>query len=252
MLPEIPILPQHAVEASYAAFVAGTKDLRAKDLTKLADTIDEEMSRTPPVCTPRVDEVAALLAKIGVRLYREDFSRGATGTFDACDYLGTASGFIRQAADALGATGLDAVAAAYQLLSIDRQPIGTGPYRLVSEDANGIHLEAWPGYHGGPAATRYLDFVPAKGDGSDLRRRHGRHLPERRLPRLRLPGVRRLARRPGRDAAGVRGTTPSRSTSGRAASSPTSTSGRRSSCASTCRATSTPRRPAPGRRSTAP
>ena len=79
-----------------------------------------------------------------------------------------ASGDIQQAVDARGAAGLDAVVAADGLLSINWHPIGTGPYRLVSEDANGIHLEAWPGYHGGPAATCYLDFVPAKGDGADL------------------------------------------------------------------------------------
>ena len=46
--------------------------------------------------------------------------------------------------------------------------VGTGPYRWVSQDANTVHFEAWPGYHGGPAATRYVDFVRAKGDGSDL------------------------------------------------------------------------------------
>ncbi len=166
-LPGIPILPRHAVEASYAAFAAGTKDLTAKDLTKLADTIDEGLGRATPVCSPRVEDAAALLAKIGVRLYREDFTN-ANGTFDACTYLGIASGFIGQAAVALDATGLDAVAVAWQLLSIDWRPIGTGPYRLVSEDADGIHLEAWPGYHGGLAATRFLDFVPTNPDGSGL------------------------------------------------------------------------------------
>ncbi|HYN48848.1 MAG TPA: ABC transporter substrate-binding protein [Candidatus Nanopelagicales bacterium] len=167
VLPNLPILPRHAVEAAYAALAAGTQDLEAAELTQLADTIDEEIARDPPVCSPRVGEVAALLSKVGVTLYREDFA-SATGTFDACAYLGIASGFIRQAGVAIGLTGLDAVAAAWQLLSIDWRPIGTGPYRLVSEDADGVHLEAWPGYHGGLAATRFIDFVPTNPDGSDL------------------------------------------------------------------------------------
>ena len=166
VLPAVPILPQHAVEADYAAFVAATKDLDAGDLAKLADAIAEEIGRDPPVCSPRVEAVAALLEKIGVHFYREDFSR--SGTFDTCAYLGLAGEFIRAAAQALRSTGLDAVAAAYAFLSIDRHPIGTGPYRLVSENASRIHLEAWPGYHGGLATTRYLDFVPTKADGSDL------------------------------------------------------------------------------------
>ena len=173
VLPSIPILPRHAVEAAYADFVAATKDLTAADLTKLADTIDEEAGRDPPVCETRLDEVASLLSTIGARLYREDFSR-ETGRFESCTYMGAASTFIRLAATALetaadpGADALDAVAAAFQLLWTDWEPIGTGPYRFVSEDADRVHLEAWPGYHGGLAATRYVDFVPTRADGSDL------------------------------------------------------------------------------------
>jgi len=173
VLPSIPILPRHAVEAAYDDFVAATKDLSAADLTKLADTIDEEAGRDPPVCETRLDEVASLLSTVGARLYREDFSR-ETGRFESCTYMGAAAWFIRLAATALqtaagpGADALDAVAAAFQLLSTDWEPIGTGPYRFVSEDADRVHLEAWPGYHGGLASTRYVDFVPAKADGSDL------------------------------------------------------------------------------------
>jgi ABC-type transport system substrate-binding protein len=166
-LPTVPILPRHAVEASYAEFVANTKDLAAKDLVTLADTIDADLGREPPVCSPHVDAVAALFERLGVRLYQEDYL-AENGTPDPCAYLRTASGYIRAAANALGATGLDAVAAAYPVLSINWQPIGTGPYRFVSEDANGIHLEAWPGYHAGPAATRSLDFMRTRADGSDL------------------------------------------------------------------------------------
>ena len=166
VLPGIPILSRRAVEAAYAAFVTGTKGLTAAELTKLADAIDEETGRDPPACTPRLETVAALLQSIGVRIYREDFSRG--GTFEPCPYMGAASAYLRQAATALGATGLDAVAAAYECLSIARRPLGTGPYRLVSESADLIRVEAWPGYHAGRAATRFIDFVPAMGDGSDV------------------------------------------------------------------------------------
>jgi ABC-type transport system substrate-binding protein len=167
VLPAIPIVPQHAVEASYAEFLAATKGYTAKSLAKLADTIDADLNRDPPVCGTHVDAVAALFEKLGVALYREDYL-AENGTLDPCWYVAAASGYIREAADALGKTGLDAVAAAYPVLSINWHPIGTGPYRFVSEDATRIHLEAWPGYHGGLAATRYLDFVHTRDDGSDL------------------------------------------------------------------------------------
>ena len=164
----IPILPRHTVEAAYAAFAARTAGLQATALTALADAIDDGIARDPKVCSPRVEEGAAMLEQIGVTLYREDFSHPPTGNLDACAYLAVASGFIRQAAAAMSLTGLRAVAAAWQLLSIDWHPIGAGPYRFVSEDAGGIHLEAWSGYHGGQAATRFLDFVATSADGAGV------------------------------------------------------------------------------------
>ena len=167
ILPLVPILPRHAVDAAYASFVARTKDLKAADLTKLADMIDEETGRDPKVCAPHVEQAGGLVTKIGFPLYREDFAHN-TATFDVCSYAQTASAIIRQAAVAMGLTGLDAVGAAYQLLSTNWQPVGTGPYRLASEGPDLVHLEAWPGYHGGLAATRYIDFVPTRPDGSDL------------------------------------------------------------------------------------
>jgi ABC-type transport system substrate-binding protein len=167
IVPWIPILPRHAVEAQYAAFLAATKGLKAADLKKLSDAINADLAHDPPVCTTRLDEVSALLAKIGgFSFYREDFS--PTGTFDACAYMGVVAGYLSGVAGSLGLTGIDAVAWAYWSLPIAKHPIGTGPYKFVSEDANRIHLEAFAGYHGGVAATRYLDFVPAEGDGSDL------------------------------------------------------------------------------------
>ena len=164
----IPILPRHVVEASFAGFTAATEGLEAADLTALADAIDDEIARDPKVCSPRLEAVAALIDRIGITLYREDFTDAATGTLDACQYMAVAGGYLRQTAVAMGKTGLDAVAAAWQLLGIDWRPVGAGPYRFVSEDAGGMHFEAWPAYHGGPPATRYLDFVATTADGAGV------------------------------------------------------------------------------------
>ena len=164
----IPILPRHVVEASFAEFTAATDGLRAADLTALADAIKDEIARDPPVCSPRLEAVSALIDRIGITLYREDFTDVATGTLDACQYIAVASGYLRQTAVAMGKTGLDAVAAAWQLMGIDWRPIGAGPYRFVSEDAGGMHFEAWPAYHRGPPATRFLDFVATTADGAGV------------------------------------------------------------------------------------
>jgi ABC-type transport system substrate-binding protein len=166
-LPTVPILSRRDLEAKAADFAAATKDLSKAGLTALADAIDEELGRDPPLCTTRLDEVDALFAKLGARVYREDFP-DADGRFDPCAFMQTASYLVRSIADGLGTTGYDAVMAALVSFAWFRPPVGTGPYRLVSASANSVHLEAWPGYHGGPAATRFLDFVPTRPDGSGL------------------------------------------------------------------------------------
>jgi ABC-type transport system substrate-binding protein len=166
-LPAVPILSRHAVEAAYADFVARTKDLTAEGLQQLVDTIGEELGRDPPACTTRLDEMETLLAKLGARLYREDYPQ-ANGTLDPCWWMAAASEAIQYVAWALGASGPEATMQALVFFGLFRPLPGTGPYRLVSQAADRVHFEAWPDYQGGIAATRYLDFVAANGDGSDL------------------------------------------------------------------------------------
>jgi ABC-type transport system substrate-binding protein len=168
VLPTVPIFSQRDVEARVADFTAAATGLSKEDLVALADSIDEELGRDPPLCTTRLDEVDALFAKLGARLYREDFP-GADGRFDPCAFMQTVSYLVRWiVAEGLGYAGYDAAMAALVAFAWFRPPVGTGPYRLVSESADTVHLEAWAGYHGDLAATKYIDFAPTKADGSDL------------------------------------------------------------------------------------
>ena len=167
-LPTTPILSRRDVERAYADFVVRTRDLTAKGLRDLLDTIGDELGRDPPDCSASLERVDALLAKLGARIYREDY-RQLNGMPDPCVYLAVASDRLSYAADALGGEGLDAVLpAVLGFLAPFRRLVGTGPYRFVSETPDRVHLEAFAGYHGGLAATPYLDFVPARADGSDL------------------------------------------------------------------------------------
>jgi ABC-type transport system substrate-binding protein len=168
VLPTTPIFSRRDVEAAYADFAARTADLTPQSLRDLLDTIGRELGRDPPVCSASLERVDALLAKLGARIYREDY-RQLNGMLDPCAYLAAASDQLSFAADALGSEGLDAVlSAVLGFLPPFRRLVGTGPYRFVSESADRVHLEAFAGYHGGLAATRHLDFVPARADGSDL------------------------------------------------------------------------------------
>ena len=177
VLPMIPILSRRSIEAAVAAFDAATKDFTAKGLAKLADTINAEIGANPPVCSDtRVAQVDAIYRTLGFSVYHEDVQL-PNGTFDVCTWLsnasenlGSSTGYGGSLGYALGQTGIDRVAGVVGILAYARPDIfdGTGPYRYVSQEADGVHFEAWPGYHGGVAATRYVDLVRARGDGSDL------------------------------------------------------------------------------------
>jgi ABC-type transport system substrate-binding protein len=179
-LPLIPNFSRRSIDEAVAAFDDGTKGLTPAGLAKLAADIDAEISADPPVCSEaRVGQVDAIFRRLGsLNAYHEGFVQ-PNGTFDACSWLRDfLDNFVDPSVEsgglsigyALSQTGIDRVAGIVGVMSMARPDIfvGTGPYRYVSQDADGVHFEAFPGYHGGVAATRYVDFVRSKGDGSDL------------------------------------------------------------------------------------
>jgi ABC-type transport system substrate-binding protein len=177
VLPMIPILSRRGIEAAVADFDARATGLTSDGLAELADTIDREVNADPPVCSDaRVAEVDAMYGRLGWQTFHEDLLK-ENGEFDACGWLGYAAINLGLASDygggigwTLGQTGIDRVAGVvgWTIAAGPGVLVGTGPYRYVSENADSVHFEAWSGYHGGMAATKYVDFVRAKGDGSDL------------------------------------------------------------------------------------
>jgi ABC-type transport system substrate-binding protein len=177
VLPMIPILSRSSIEVAVADFDARVTGLTADGLAELSDTINAEVNADPPVCNDaRVAEVDAIYGKLGWRTFHEDLLKD-NGTFDACGWLGYAAMNLGLTSDygggvgwTIGQTGIDRVAGVVGW-TMGARPgllVGTGPYRYVSENADSVHFEAWPGYHGGVPATKFVDFVRAKGDGSDL------------------------------------------------------------------------------------
>ncbi len=179
VLPAIPIFSRHSIDEAVAVFDEATRGLTPEGLDKLADDINAEISADPPVCSEaRLAEVEAIYRKLGyVIVYREDLLL-PNGTIDTCGALGNGAWNLHTSTSwgggsigyALSRTGIDRVAAIVGQMAWGRPDIfvGTGPYRYVSQDADRVHFEAFDGYHGGRAATRYVDLVRAEGDGSDL------------------------------------------------------------------------------------
>jgi ABC-type transport system substrate-binding protein len=175
----IPIFSRHSIDEAVAAF--DEAGLTAEGVDALAADVNAEIGADPPVCSDariaQADETFRKLGFVGFAVHHEDWLL-PNGTFDACGWLANAAWNLDPASDtgggsvgyALHQTGIDRVAGVLGVMSAGRPDIfvGTGPYRYVSQDANSVHLEAFPDYHGGTPATKYVDFVRAKADGSDV------------------------------------------------------------------------------------
>ena len=106
----------------------------------------------------------ALLVAASIEPLPTDQFRQADGAFDACMYAEWSAVLLRAIAASIDATGLDAIALAYQALSFNR--IGTGPWRFVGvEDGTRAVFEAYQGYHRGAPATRRMEVRGAPGLG---------------------------------------------------------------------------------------
>ena len=202
VLPSVPIFSQRDVEARAADFTAATTGLSQEDLVALADTIDEELGRDPPLCSTRLDEMDALFAKLGARCTGRT-SPPPTGRSTPAPPRQTASYLVRwNVAEGLGSAGYDAAMAALVGSLWFRPPVGT--------DRTGSCRSPWTGSisRPGPATTatwrRRRPRLRAD-QGGRVRPRgwHGRRLPVV-LRRQCLPAVGGLTRRRGRDPANAR------------------------------------------------
>ena len=175
----IPIFSRHSIDEAVAAF--DEAGLTAEGVDTLVGAVNAEINSDPPVCSDaRVAQVDAIFRKlgfVGFPVHHEDLLK-TNGEFDACGWLANAAWNLDTSNDTSGGSvgyalhqaGIDRVAAVLGVMLMGRPDIfvGTGPYRYVSQDADSVHFEAFPGYHGGMPATKYVDFVRAKADGSDV------------------------------------------------------------------------------------
>jgi ABC-type transport system substrate-binding protein len=134
------VVPKAATEASYARFVAGLGAVDAAAVTALADRIatarraDACSGAAPPdTCSPSFygADVEAILASAGLAPPAKAGFVGADGQTDAAAYSLALLGRLTDLGAALGAAKADRLAAAYRLLDINRNPVGSGAYSFV-------------------------------------------------------------------------------------------------------------------------
>jgi len=158
LLPDVMIDSRAVIEAAYAPLAARAPELDAAEYQAASDSIFTQLGSDPPDCESLLPEAEALLDAAAIELLPRDLFRRPDGTFDVCMYAEWNAIFLSNLARSLGATGLDAVALAYQTLSFNRAPIGTGPWKFVSiEDGHRAIFEANEAYHLGPPATSRIE-----------------------------------------------------------------------------------------------
>jgi ABC-type transport system substrate-binding protein len=159
ILPGIGIESKAVIEAAYEEFTGASAEFTPEDLTAQADALQAAVdSEDPATCEGALAEPEATLNSLGATLPERSVFETDEG-FDACGYAGALQPLLASAADALTQEGIDAVAAAYQLLGFNRDPVGSGPYMVESFDpGQGVVLSAFEDYFQGAPATPTINM----------------------------------------------------------------------------------------------
>ena len=142
------------IEAEYAQFSGAAQAVTTEVLSQQSDQLSAAVTAgDQAACTALIEAAEATIVGLGGPLP----ARGAyefAGDFDECAYVGALQALIVNAATSLTLEGIDAVAAAYRLLGFNREPVGSGPYRLETYDPGyGVTLSAFPDWWDGEPAT---------------------------------------------------------------------------------------------------
>ena len=167
-LPGTFIDSKEAVEAAYAAFQQTSGAVPDAEITALNDKITAEQAKEEADLVQFRGELEALLGRTGVdvpqadpRLYPGTDDAGApNGQLDEASYVTALVQVLTDLATSRAQQGIDAIAAAYPILSISRKPVGTGPFYVTNFlPGERIELKRNEGYHNGVPALEGM-FIP--------------------------------------------------------------------------------------------
>lgn len=158
ILPGVMIDSRAVIEAAYAPLAAKAPGIDAAEYQAASDAIFAQLDSDAPDCESPLSRAEALLEAAAIEPLPRDLFHRADGTFDVCMYAEWNAVFLSNIARSLGAQGLDAVALAYQTLSFNRAPLGTGPWKFVRvQDGNRAIFEVNEAYHLGRPATSRIE-----------------------------------------------------------------------------------------------
>ena len=165
-LPTVLVQPRIQVEASFERLRAAAGDTDPDGLDRTTSGLAEALDAEDADCAAVVDGPERVAIEAGYKPWsRDEFNSGTGGSFDPCEYGWFIHDRLRDLETTLRSDGLDAMAAAFPLLDINRAPIGTGPFRFESLDPGvEMRLLANEAYHHGRPAIDAVDVVPSWDD----------------------------------------------------------------------------------------
>ncbi|MEP7082178.1 MAG: ABC transporter substrate-binding protein, partial [Chloroflexota bacterium] len=142
------------IEAAYGAFVEASAGSSVDGLTAQAGEVSAAVATGDhAICNGLIQAAEAKVTELGGAVPQRA-AYESNGDFDECAYIGALEALLRGAATSLTLQGTDAVAAAYRLLGFNREPVGSGPYRLERFDpGTGVTLSAFSDWWDGEPAT---------------------------------------------------------------------------------------------------
>jgi ABC-type transport system substrate-binding protein len=169
VLPSIGIESKKVIEDAYAEYSGG---IEGQDPAAVQAAVDElEATSTaaddPAACQAAADAAVAILDEAGIEhsaledfVIEDDPETADVDESDTgeCAWAADLMTPLGSVADSLASEGIDAVAAAYQLLSFNREPVGSGPYQLDSCSLEGCVLTAFADYWNGAPVTQTIEM----------------------------------------------------------------------------------------------
>ena len=170
VLPGIGIESKAVIEAAYEEFAGGAEDVDVEAVNAANASITEATGAEEPdsaACEAAAAEGTAVLDTAGLEYgSAEDFAveddpetPDVDETTDGqCDFAASLLPTLTGLAGSLEGEGTDAVAAVYNLLSFNQEPVGSGPYQVESCDLEGCVLTAFEDYHAGAPVTATIEM----------------------------------------------------------------------------------------------
>jgi ABC-type transport system substrate-binding protein len=175
------ILPQKAIQASFAKFQQAAGAVSKADVSALVKKVSDATAtedaagketacagKTPPdTCklSTYTAEIEAMLGKAGIEtVNKAQFNTGGDNG-DQFDPEAYGQGVFTQVQDlerSLTASAIDQIAAAQKLIDFGKNPIGSGPFKFVKYNAGAnVEMARWEKYFGGSTKID-PNKIPAK------------------------------------------------------------------------------------------